>query len=59
MPFKPRVQLFFLMRELYCLPVEDDERVSKSRESPVLDGPKRRRLSSNVTNLKSQSWLRK
>ena len=48
-----------MMRELYCSPVEDDERVSKSRESPVLDGPKRRRLSSNVTNLKSQSWLRK
>ena len=34
------------------LTVKDDERVSKSREGPVLDGPKRRKLSSNVTNSK-------
>jgi len=30
--------------------IEDDKRMSKSREGPVLDGPKRRKSSSNVTN---------
>ena len=32
------------------LTIKDNERMSKSREGPVLDSPKKRKSSSNITN---------